>query len=58
MYEFCYDYIESKYGEKRRCITWIEIYIVYQKTDDISKDIAEDIKTTIMVIIFWNFTMF
>ena len=31
MYEFWYDYVESKYGEKRRCVTWIEIYIVYQK---------------------------
>ena len=34
MYEFSYDYVKLKYGE--------ESFIVYTKTDDIYKDIAED----------------
>ena len=37
MYEFWYDYSKPKYGKKVR-------YIKYIKTDDINKDIAEDVK--------------
>ena len=32
--------------------------IVYIKTGDIYKNIAEDVETTILPIIFWNFTIF
>ena len=40
MYEFWYDYVEPKYGEKTKLC-----FIVYIKTDDIYKDIAEDVET-------------
>ena len=36
MYEFCYDYVKSKYGEKAKlCYMDTEGFIVYIKTDDI-----------------------
>ena len=38
MYGFWYDYVEPKYGEKQYG------FIVYIKTKDIYKDIAEDVK--------------
>ena len=37
MYEVWYDYSKSKYGKKVR-------YIKYIKTDDINKNIAEDVE--------------
>ena len=43
MYEFWYDYIKPKYGEKAKF--WYmdtDNFILYIKTDDIYKDIAED----------------
>ena len=59
MYEFWYDYGKRKYGEKlKQCYMDIDSFILYIKTDDIYKDIAEDVETTILVIIFWNFTIF
>ena len=36
----------------------IDSLIVYIKTEDICKDIAEDVESTILVIIVWNFTIF
>ena len=44
--EFWYDYINSKYGEKAR-LSYMDTdrFIVYIKTDDIYKDVAEDNKT-------------
>ena len=46
MYEFCYDYIKSKYGENTKlCYTDTGSFIVHVKTEDIYKDIAEDIQT-------------
>ena len=40
MYEFWYDYVKPEYGEKLG-------FIVYIKTYDIYKDIAENVETTI-----------
>ena len=49
MYEFWYDYVKQKYqkyGEKEKlCYVDIDSFIVYIKTFDIYKDIAEDIET-------------
>ena len=46
MHEFWYDYVKPKYGEKEKlCDMDKDSFIVYIKTDDIYKDIAEDIET-------------
>ena len=46
MYEFCYDNIKSKYGEKVTfCYMDTYSFIIYKKTDDIYKNIAEDVET-------------
>ena len=46
MYEFWYEYVKPKYGEKAKlCYMDIDSFIVYIKTDDIYKDIAEDVET-------------
>ena len=46
MYEFWYDYVKPKYGEKvKLCYVDTDSFIVYIKTDDIYKDIAEDVET-------------
>ena len=43
-YEIWYDYVKPKYGEKARlCDMDTDSFIVYTKTDDIYKDIAEDV---------------
>ena len=45
MHEFWYDYIKPKYGEKTKlCYVDIGSFIVYVKTKDIYKDIAEDVE--------------
>ena len=45
-YEFWYDYLKLKYGEKLKlCYMDTNGFIVYIKTDDIYKDIAEDVET-------------
>ena len=46
MYEFWYDYVKPKYGEKAK-LRYMDIdsFTVYIKTDDIYKDIAEDVAT-------------
>ena len=45
MYEFWYDYVKLKYSEKAKlCYMDTDSFIVYIKTDDIYKDIAEDVK--------------
>ena len=42
MYEFWYDYIKPKYVENAKlCYMDTDSFIVYIKTDDIYKDIAE-----------------
>ena len=46
VHEFWYDYIKRKYGEKTKlCYVDIDSFIVYVKTKDIYKDIAEDVET-------------
>ena len=46
IYEFRYDYAKSKYDEKANlCYMDTDSLIVYIKTDDIFKDIAEDVET-------------
>ena len=46
MYEFWYDYVKPKYGEKAKlCYMDTYIFIVYIKADDICKGIAEDVET-------------
>ena len=46
MYEFWYDYVKPKYGKKSKlCWKDTHSFIVYIKTDDIYKDIAEDVET-------------
>ena len=44
IFEFWYDYIKRKCGEKAKYMN-ILCFIVYMKTDDIYKDIAEDVGT-------------
>ena len=45
MYEFWYDYVKPKYGENAKlCYMDTDSFIVHVKTDDIYKDIAEDVK--------------
>ena len=45
-YEFWYDYVIPKYGEKAKlCYMDTDSFIVYIKTDDIHKDLAEDVET-------------
>ena len=46
MYEFWLDYVKPKYREKAKlCYMDIESFIVYIKTDDIYRDITEDVET-------------
>ena len=46
IYEFWHDYVKPKYREKTKlCSMDTESIIVYIKTNDIYKDIAEDIET-------------
>ena len=46
MYEFSYDYVKLKYGEKAKlCNMDTDSFIVCIDTDDICKDIAEDVET-------------
>ena len=46
MYEFRYDYVWPKYGEKAK-LGYMDAnsFLVYIKTDDIYEDIAEDVET-------------
>ena len=45
MYEFWYDYVKQKYGEKAE-LRYMDTgsFIIYTKTNDIYKDIAEDVE--------------
>ena len=46
MYKFWYDYVKPKYDEKAKlCNMDADNFIVYLKTDDNYKDIAEDAET-------------
>ena len=44
MYKFWYDHEKTKYREKAK-LCYMDIGIVYIKTYDISKEIAEDVET-------------
>ena len=45
MYEFWYDYIKLKYGDKARlCYTDTDSLIIYVETEDFYKDIARDVE--------------
>ena len=46
MYRLWYDYLKPKYGKKAKlCYTDTDSFIVYIKTDDVYKVIAEDVET-------------
>ena len=46
MYEFWYNYVKPKYREKAKLYyIYKDNFIVYIKTDDIYKDIAENVET-------------
>ena len=46
MYGYWYDNVKLKYGEKAKlCYLDADSFIVYIKTDNISKDIAEVVET-------------
>ena len=46
MYEYWYDYVKQKYGEKVKLYYMdTDIFIVYIKTDDIYEDIEEYVET-------------
>ena len=46
MYEFSHDYVKPKYGEKAKLYYMnTDSSIIYIKTDNIYKDIAEDVET-------------
>ena len=45
MYEFWYDYIKQKYGDKARlCYMDTDSFITYIKTEDFYEDIANDVE--------------
>ena len=53
MYEFWYDYIKPKHGEKAKlCYMDTGGFIIHVKTNDIYKDIAEDVETRFDT---WNY---
>ena len=46
VYEFWYDYVKPKYSENTKfCYMDTDSFIFYVKTDDIYKDIAENVET-------------
>ena len=45
MYEFWYDYIKPKYGDRAKlCYTDTDSFVIYIKTEDFYEDIANDVK--------------
>ena len=45
MYEFWYNYIKPKYGDRAKlCYTDTDSFIIYIKTEDFYKDISDDVK--------------
>ena len=45
IYEFWYDYIKPKYGNKARlCYMDTDSFVIYIETEDFSKDIANDVE--------------
>ena len=49
MYEFWYDYIKPKYqGNAKLCYMDTDSFIIYVKTEDIYKDIADDVEKNLV----------
>ena len=45
MYEFWYDYIKPKYGDRAKlCYTDTDSFVIYIKTEDFYEDIANDVE--------------
>ena len=45
MYEFWYDYIKSKYGDRAKlCYMDTDSFVIYIKTEDFYEDIANDVE--------------
>ena len=45
MYEFLYDYIKRKYGDRAKlCYTDTDSFVMYIETEDFYKDIANDVE--------------
>ena len=45
LYEFWYDYIKPKYKDKAKlCYTDTDSFVIYIKTEDFYKDIANDVE--------------
>ena len=45
IYEFCYDYIKPKYGDRAKlCYTNTDSLVIYIKTEDFFEDIASDVE--------------
>ena len=45
MYEFWYDYIRQKYGDRAKlCYTDTDSFIIYIKTEDFFEDISNDVE--------------
>ena len=45
MYEFWYDYIKPKYGDRAKlCYMDTDSFVIYIKTKDFYKDVANDVK--------------
>ena len=45
MYEFWYDYIKPKYGERAKlCYTDTDSFVIYIKTEDLPEDISNDVE--------------
>ena len=44
IYEFWYDNVRPKYGDKQNCLMGTDSFIVGIKTDDIYKDIPGDVQ--------------
>ena len=44
MYEFWYDYLKPRYGDKKKlCYMDIDNFIIHAETEDFYKDIANDV---------------
>ena len=45
MYEFWYDYINPKYGDRAKlCYTDTDSFIIYIKMEDVFQDISNDVE--------------
>ena len=51
MYEFWYDYIKPKFGDKARlCYMDTDSFVMYIKTDDFYKDISDDVDNGLILL--------